>query len=66
MSCTLYLTLYPPGNVDDSMELASFLIRFNDAYGEDVADAFTPESALGDIFELTRKGNPNQAVEATS
>ena len=62
----VYRALYPPGSVDDSMELASFLLRLQDVYGDEVADAFTPDSTLGDIFEVTTKGNPNQAVEATS
>jgi len=62
----VYKTLYPTSRGDDLMELESFLLRLAESYGEDVADAFTPDSTLGDIFMMTRRINPNQTIEATS
>ena len=57
----IYGALYPPGSLADSMELGCFAMNLERAYGEDFSDRFTPDTTLGDIFEMVRdKGDRSE------
>jgi hypothetical protein len=58
----IYRTHYPSDNAVDFMEIEAFLIDLERNYGKDVADVITAEMTLRDIFDITRRENPNKQI----
>ena len=58
----IYRTYYPSDNTADFMEIEAFLIDLERNYGKDFTDVITAEITLGDIFNITRRENPNKQI----
>jgi len=56
----VYQNIYPPGSISDAMELETFALALERAYGIDLTEIGIPENlTLGQIFEMTK--NPNKS-----
>ncbi|MBM4047102.1 MAG: hypothetical protein FJ279_18525 [Planctomycetes bacterium] len=58
----VYQAEYPSPPLADDMELEQLVMNVQERYGLDLCSVWKADMTLGQVFEVARKGNPNQGI----